>query len=59
MCQELTIFLKCLRNVTKRTKPLQVDDLITNKFVSVLEASRRVTVRECVKFFLLPNGEKF
>jgi hypothetical protein len=52
-------FLKCLRNVRKRTKPLQVDNLITNKFVSILEASRRVTVTMCVKISLLPNVNEF
>jgi len=32
--------VKCHRNVIKETNPLQVDDLITNKSVAMLEASR-------------------
>jgi hypothetical protein len=54
MYQKLS-FLKCLRNVTKRTKPLQVDNLITYKFVAILQASRRVLITECVKISVLPN----
>jgi hypothetical protein len=34
--------LKCCRNVTKQNNPLQVDNLITNKAVAILEASRGV-----------------
>jgi len=33
---------KCHRNVIKQTNLLQVDNLIINKSVSILEASRQI-----------------
>jgi len=38
--------LKCPRNATKQTNPLQVDNLIKNKSVAILEASRRILTTE-------------
>jgi len=51
--QELTIFLKCHKNVTKHTNPLEVDILIINKFVAILEASGRILTIECEKISFL------
>jgi hypothetical protein len=34
-------FLKCHRNVTNQTNPLQADNLYTNKSVVILEASKK------------------
>jgi hypothetical protein len=47
--------LKCHRNVTKQTNLLQVDNLITNKSVSNLKASRRILYTQCVKTYVLAN----
>jgi hypothetical protein len=47
--------LKCHRNVTKQTNPLQVDNLITNKSVAILEASRRILNTQCVNVYVLAN----
>jgi hypothetical protein len=33
---------RCQGNVSKQTNPFQVDDLITNKYVALLEASRKI-----------------
>jgi hypothetical protein len=52
-------FLKCHRNVNKQTKPLQVDDLITNKSLAILEASRRIMNTHCVKISVLANMKNF
>jgi len=41
-CQRVDNSLKCHRNVTKQTNSLHVDNLITNKPVAILEASRRI-----------------
>jgi len=41
--------LKCHRNVTKQTNPLQLDDLVTNKSAGILEASRRILNTQCVE----------
>jgi hypothetical protein len=42
--------LKCHRNVTKQTNPLQVDNLIIDKSVATLEASRRILNIVCQNF---------
>jgi hypothetical protein len=45
--------VKCHRNVIKETNPLQVDDLITNKSVAMLEASRRILKMQYIKINVL------
>jgi hypothetical protein len=50
--------LKCQRNVTKETNPLQVDNLIINKSVTILETSRRI-LNKCVNISVLPNVKNF
>jgi len=50
--------LKCHRNVTKQINPLQVDNLITNKVVAILEASRRTMNTQCTKISVLANVKK-
>jgi hypothetical protein len=57
MCQELKIFLNCHRNVTKHINRLQVDNLITNKFVANLDAPRR-NMNTRVKILLLNEKKK-
>jgi hypothetical protein len=52
-------FLKCHRKVSKHTNPLQVDNLITNKFVVILEAFRRILTTDQVKISVLPNVKIF
>jgi len=37
----------------------KVDNLITNKSVTILEASRRIVNTQCVKISLLPNVKNF
>jgi len=37
---------------------LQVDNLITNKSVAILEASRRITNTDCVTTYVLANVKK-
>jgi len=51
-------FLKCHRNVTKQTNPLHVDNLIMNKFVAFLEATRILNTH-CVKTYVLANVNFF
>jgi len=43
----------------KQTNPLQVDNLITNKYVAILEASRRILNIECVEIFVCVNVNNF
>jgi hypothetical protein len=57
-CVKISQFLKCHRVVTKQTNPLQVDNLITNKFVSILEASRRILNTQCVDISVYCKSEK-
>jgi len=52
MCQEF-MTLKCHRNVSKQTNPLQVDDLVTDKSLAVLDASRRILNTYYKKFLFL------
>jgi hypothetical protein len=52
-------FLKCHRKVMKQTNPLQVDNLITNKYVAILEAFRRILNIECVEIFVCVNVNNF
>jgi hypothetical protein len=51
-------FLKCHRNVTKKTNLLQVDNLSTNKSMAIFEAPRRNMNTQCVKISLLSNVKK-
>jgi hypothetical protein len=51
--------LKCHRNVTKQTNPLQVDNLITNKSMAILEASRSIVNTHCLKTYVLANVKMF
>jgi len=51
--------LKCHRNVTKQTNPLQVDTIITNNCVEILEASRRILNTQCAKIYVPANVENF
>jgi hypothetical protein len=51
--------LKCYRDVTKQTNQLQVNNMIKNKFVAVLEASRRILNAHCVKISVLANVKHF
>jgi len=51
--------VKCYRNVTKQTNPLQVENLITNKSVVNLEAPRRIFKTQCVKISILANMTNF
>jgi hypothetical protein len=44
--------LKCHRNVSKQTNPLQLGNLITSTAVTVLRASRRIVNTLCVSNFL-------
>jgi len=41
-CFKSSQFSQCHKNVTKQTNPLVVHNLITNKYVAILEASRRI-----------------
>jgi hypothetical protein len=41
-CVKSSQFLKYHRSVTKQTNPLKVDNLITNKSVTIVEAPRRI-----------------
>jgi hypothetical protein len=41
--------LKCYKKVTKQTNSLQMENLITNRSVSMLEACRRILNTQCVK----------
>jgi len=42
-----------------QTKPLQRDNLITNKYGTILEASRTILNTECVKIYALANVKNF
>jgi hypothetical protein len=50
---------KCHRNVTMQTKPLQRDNLITNKYGTILEASRTILNTQCVKIYVLASVKNF
>jgi hypothetical protein len=47
--------LKSHRNVSKQTNPLKAKDLITNKSLTALEASRRILDTYWVKSTVLAN----
>jgi len=51
-------YLKCHRNVSKQANPLQVDNLITNKYVGILEASKRTLSTQCVNISVLAHVKK-
>jgi hypothetical protein len=51
--------LECHRYDAKQTTPLQVNNLITNKSVGILEASRRILNTQCVKTSVLANTKNF
>jgi hypothetical protein len=51
--------LKCHRNVTKQINPLQVHNLVANKSVAILEASRRILNIQYVKISVLTNVKNF
>jgi hypothetical protein len=53
MCQRVHYSLKCHRTVIKQMNPLQVNNLITNKSVAILEASRRIMNTQCFKISVL------
>jgi hypothetical protein len=51
--------LKCHRNVYQQINSLQINNLITNKPVALLEASRRILNTQCVKISVLANVKIF
>jgi hypothetical protein len=57
--QNVHKLLKCHRNASKQTNPLQVDDLITNKSLAIFEASRRIMDTHSVKMPLHANIKHF
>jgi hypothetical protein len=57
ICQEFKIL--CHRNVNKQTNCLQVGNLIKNKSVAILEASRRILNTENVKAYVLANVKNY
>jgi hypothetical protein len=46
-------YLKCHRNITEQTNPLQVDNVITNKSLLIYEVSRRIMNTQCVRISVL------
>jgi len=46
-------------NISKQTSLLQVDNLIMNKSVAFLEASRRILNMQCLKISFLENVKNF
>jgi hypothetical protein len=50
--------LNCHRHVAKQINPLQVDNLITNKSLTILEASRILNT-QCVRTYVLANVKNF
>jgi len=59
MCQRVLDFLKCHMNINKQTNLLQVDDLITNKSMVILGASRWILNIQYVKLSVLANMKHF
>jgi hypothetical protein len=51
-------FSKCCRSVSKQINPLQVDNLITNKSPTILEASRKILHTRFVKISVLAIVKK-
>jgi hypothetical protein len=47
------------KNVTKQTNPLKGDNLITNKYVTSLEASRTTVNTQCFKISVLEKENIF
>jgi hypothetical protein len=48
-----------IRNITKQTNPSQEQNVITNKSVAILEASRRILNTQCVKISSFAKGKNF
>jgi hypothetical protein len=59
MCHKLTISLNYYRNIPEPTNLLQVDKLITNKFLTISEASRRILNTMRIKTYVLVNVKHF